>query len=103
MIRWFATRLIVRWNDQERRVMLVIDSLCRNGSQAYGVSIRKALLDEKENRAVGWIYNVIDRLEHRGLVSSRWVPGGPERGYRAKRISELTEVGKAFISKGPRA
>jgi PadR family transcriptional regulator len=56
------------------------------GREAYG----RAILKEVQHRlnrdvAAGAVYATLDRLEAKGLVSSRLGPGTPQRGGRPKR------------------
>ena len=56
------------------------------GKEAYG----RAILKEVQHRlhrdvAAGAVYATLDRLEAKGLVSSRLGPGTPVRGGRPKR------------------
>jgi PadR family transcriptional regulator, regulatory protein PadR len=56
------------------------------GKEAYG----RAILKEVQHRlrrevAAGAVYATLDRLEQKGLVSSRLAPGGASRGGRPRR------------------
>jgi PadR family transcriptional regulator, regulatory protein PadR len=56
------------------------------GKEAYG----RAILKEVQHRlgrdvAAGAVYSTLDRVEAKGLVSSRLGPGTPVRGGRPKR------------------
>jgi len=56
------------------------------GKEAYGRAILKEV-QHRLNREVmaGAVYATLDRLEAKGLVSSRLGPGTPVRGGRPKR------------------
>jgi PadR family transcriptional regulator len=56
------------------------------GREAYGRAILKEV-QQRLNRevAAGAVYATLDRLEAKGLVSSRLGPGTPVRGGRPKR------------------
>jgi PadR family transcriptional regulator PadR len=77
--------------DFEQIVLLAI---VRLGADAYGVSIRRTI-EETAGRAVtvGAIYTTLDRLEHKGFVSSRMAEPTSERGGRAKRFFKLEARG----------
>jgi DNA-binding PadR family transcriptional regulator len=64
------------------------------GREAYG----RAVLKEVEHRlgrdvAAGAVYATLDRLEAKGLASSRLGPGTPVRGGRPKRHYAITSDG----------
>lgn len=56
------------------------------GKEAYGRAILKEVRDRlNRDVAAGAVYATLDRLEDKGLVSSRLGPGTPVRGGRPKR------------------
>ena len=64
------------------------------GKEAYG----RAILKEVQHRlgrdvAAGAVYATLDRLEGKGLVSSRLGPGTPVRGGRPKRHYTISSDG----------
>jgi DNA-binding PadR family transcriptional regulator len=64
------------------------------GKEAYG----RAILKEVQHRldrdvAAGAVYATLDRLEVKGLASSRLGPGTPVRGGRPKRHYAITSDG----------
>jgi DNA-binding PadR family transcriptional regulator len=72
----------------------VLVSIVRLGSDAYG----RRVLAEVEARlsrevAAGAVYATLDRLEAKGLVTSRLAAGTPERGGRARRYYTLSAAG----------
>jgi PadR family transcriptional regulator, regulatory protein PadR len=80
----------------ELRVLLVINHLRGHG---YAVSIT----DEIERRAgksisLGAVYATVDRLEKKGLVSSKLGESTPERGGKPKRFYEVTAPGLLALS-----
>jgi DNA-binding PadR family transcriptional regulator len=66
----------------------------RLGPDAYGVSIKQEI-EQRTHRKVslGAIYPTLDRLEAKGLVSSRVGEPTAERGGRAKRHFEINAAG----------
>jgi DNA-binding PadR family transcriptional regulator len=75
----------------ELTVMLVLISL---GSDAYGVPISRELEKQSGREvSVGSVYAALERLEKKGLVSSRLGDPTPERGGRAKRFFQVTRQG----------
>ena len=77
---------------------LVLLALLRLEKDAYGVAIRREILD-RTGRSVtpGAIYPTLDRLEGRGLVTSRMGEPSAERGGRSRRYFAVTKEGLAEI------
>ncbi len=78
---------------------MVLLALIRLDDNAYGMTIRQTI-QERTRRpvAIGQVYSALDRLEHKGFLSSRL--GGPEpiRGGRAKKLFRLTPAGAAALT-----
>jgi PadR family transcriptional regulator, regulatory protein PadR len=75
----------------ELTVMLV---LIRLGENAYGLPIAQEIeLKSRREVSLGSIYATLDRLEAKGLVSSRLGEPTPERGGRAKKYFSVTAKG----------
>jgi DNA-binding PadR family transcriptional regulator len=74
--------------------LMVLLAVLRVGDDAYGVPIAREL-EETSSRDVllGSVYAALDRLEDKGLVSSRLGDPTPERGGRAKRYFKVTAKG----------
>lgn len=85
----------------ELMVMLV---LIRLGEDAYGVPIGRAI-EESSGRevALGSVYAALERLEHKGFVSSKIGDPTPERGGRAKRYFRVTNAGLRQVRRTRRA
>jgi PadR family transcriptional regulator PadR len=74
--------------------LLVLLALIRLGDEAYGVPISKAIEDSSGREvAIGSVYITLDRLERKGLVSSRLGEPTAERGGRAKTYFQITAAG----------
>jgi DNA-binding PadR family transcriptional regulator len=75
----------------EQTVLLAIAHL---DDQAYGVTIRREI-EARTGRAVsiGALYTALDRLERKGLASSRMSDPTPERGGRSRRYYMLRAAG----------
>jgi DNA-binding PadR family transcriptional regulator len=74
--------------------LLVLLALIRQGDEAYGVPIARAI-EQSTGRAVilASVYNTLERLEEKGLVRSTVGQPTPERGGRAKRYFSITAAG----------
>ncbi|HUH07754.1 MAG TPA: helix-turn-helix transcriptional regulator [Egibacteraceae bacterium] len=79
---------------------LILMALIRLGSDAYGVTIR-AEIESRTGRAIspGALYTALDRLETRGLVSSRLGDPTPERGGKRKRLYTVQPAGERAIAR----
>ena len=74
---------------------LVILGLLQLGDEAYGMTVRREI-EERARRKVslGAIYATLDRLEDKGLISSRLGSSDATRRGRAKRFFQVDEAGK---------
>ena len=79
---------------------LVLFAVLRLGDDAYGVTIR-AEIEARTGRDVssGAVYTTLERLEARGLLSSRFGEPTPERGGRRKRHYTVEPVGVRALSR----
>jgi PadR family transcriptional regulator PadR len=74
--------------------LMVLLAVARLGDDAYGVPISKELLNLAGREvALGSIYAALDRIEHKGFVTSSLGDPTPERGGRAKRYFRVTTSG----------
>ena len=74
--------------------LLVLLALIRLGDEAYGVPISEAIEDSSGKEvAMGSVYITLERLEQKGLVSSRLGEPTAERGGRAKTYFRITAKG----------
>jgi DNA-binding PadR family transcriptional regulator len=81
----------------------VLLAVMRLGDDAYGVPIADTI-EEASGRevAAGSIYITLDRLESKGLVTSRLGESTPERGGRAKTYFHVTGKGVQAVRAGQR-
>jgi len=79
---------------------VVLLAILRLGDNAYGVTIG-AEITACTNRepSAGALYTTLDRLEDKGLVTSRFGDPTPQRGGRAKRYFVLNSKGLAAITR----
>jgi len=74
--------------------LLVLLALIRLGDEAYGVPISEAIEESSGKEvAMGSVYITLERLEQKGLVSSRLGEPTAERGGRAKTYFRITAKG----------
>ncbi len=78
---------------------LVLTAILTLGDQAYGVSIHAKVsqLAKPRTAVPGAVYVTLDRLEDKGLISSRLADPTPERGGRAKRYYRLEAAGELAL------
>ena len=86
--------------DFEQLVMLAV---LRLDDEAYGTSIRDELKARAERDvSPGAIFTTLERLESRGLVTSRYGEPTAERGGRSKRFYKLTADGRRALARALR-
>ena len=79
---------------------LVMLAVLRLDDDAYGTSIREELkLRAERDVSPGAIFTTLERLESRGLVTSRYGEPTPERGGRRKRFYQLSPHGRRILSR----
>jgi len=79
----------------EHCVLLGIVHLENN---AYGVTIRKYLKTTIDRDvSLGALYSTIERMEKKGLITSKKGVATPERGGKAKRMVKITADGKQAL------
>jgi DNA-binding PadR family transcriptional regulator len=79
---------------------LVMLAVLRLDEDAYGTAIREELkLRAERDVSPGAIFTTLERLESRGLVSSRYGEPTAERGGRRKRFYRLSTDGRKALSR----
>ena len=74
--------------------LLVLLALLRQGEEAYGVPIARAIEHSTGKPVIlASVYNTLERLEEKGLIRSTIGHPTPERGGRAKRYFSMTNAG----------
>ena len=74
--------------------LMVMLAVLRLGSEAYGVPIANEIACRTGREMLqGSVYAVLERLESKGLVTSRLGEATSQRGGRAKRYFALTAEG----------
>ena len=83
---------------------IVLLAVLRLKGNAYGVSIRAEIAEcTSRECAAGALYTTLDRLEQKGLLTSRTGAPTPQRGGRAKRFYTVTAAGIAAVTRAQRA
>lgn len=83
---------------------LILLAILRLRDDAYGVSIRAELADRAgRNVAPGAMYTALERLESKGLITSRMSDPTPQRGGRAKRHVAVTAAGMKALTRAVHA
>jgi DNA-binding PadR family transcriptional regulator len=83
---------------------MILLALMHLGEEAYGMPISHEI-EERCGRevALGSVYAALDRLEDKGLVTSRLGDPTAERGGRAKRYFRVTDHGLREVRETQRA
>jgi PadR family transcriptional regulator len=83
---------------------LILLAILRLGDDAYGVTIR-AELATRADRPVspGALYTALQRLEAKGVITSRMGDPTPQRGGRAKRHVAVTGLGMQALRRSMQA
>ncbi len=81
----------------EQIVLLAVLGL---SDEAYGRAVLAAVQSTVSKRSVsaGAVYSTLDRLESKGLLSSRLDEGTPARGGRVRRFYQLTASGASALT-----
>lgn len=84
--------------------IMVLLALIRLGEDAYGVPISREI-EHCSGRgvALGSVYAALERMEDKGLVTSRVGEPTAERGGRAKRYFRVTGQGLRAVREAQRA
>lgn len=73
---------------------LLITAVATLGEAAYGVSIRAEIESTTGRKcSLGALYTTLDRLEEKGLITTRMSGATAERGGRSKRMVRVTPKG----------
>jgi PadR family transcriptional regulator PadR len=92
---------VVNLGEFEQLILLAI---LRLRDDAYGVTIRAELADRAGRHvAPGALYTALERLETKGLITSRMSDPTPQRGGRAKRHVALTAAGIEALTRALQA
>lgn len=78
---------------------LVLTAVLSLGDNAYGVTIHRKVeeLSAPKKVKLGAIYVTLDRMEDKGLLSSRLSDPTAERGGRAKRCYKVESGGETAL------
>lgn len=78
---------------------IILAAILSLGDEAYGVTVHEkaAELAEPKRVSPGAVYLTLDRLEDKGLISSRLSDPTPERGGRSKRYYRLEGLGERAL------
>ena len=78
-------------------------TVARLGDEAYGLAVRLDLAERTgRDYSVGAVYTTLQRLENKGLVSSRNTDPLPVRGGRSRREFKITADGQRALGEAQR-
>ena len=76
----------------------VLLTVSRLGNDAYGLAVRRDLAERTgRDYSVGAVYTTLQRLEDKGLLTSRATDPLPVRGGRSRRLFAITGAGARAI------
>ena|SRR5438067_3279495 len=77
---------------------LVLLAVLREGDEAYGVPVRRAIADRSgRDVSLAAVYKTLTRLEEKGFVTAHVGEPTPERGGRRKRYYTVTVAGRRAL------
>lgn len=81
--------------ELEEVVLLIVANLFDN---AYGIAVKKEV-EDKCNRSItiSTVHNVLQRLQEKGFLESRYSDPTPERGGKRKLLFRVTESGQSAL------
>lgn len=83
---------------------IVLLAIMRVGADAYGVTIHSEIKSKTgRNPAPGALYTTLDRLEEKGLLTSRLGEPTPQRGGRPKRYFQINAAGIEAVARAQRS
>jgi PadR family transcriptional regulator PadR len=78
--------------------LTVLLAVTRLGDEAYGLGVRRDVSARTgRDYSVGAMYTTLQRLEEKGLISSRTTDPVPTRGGRSRRQFRITTVGRRAL------
>jgi PadR family transcriptional regulator PadR len=78
----------------------VLSILLRHPRDAYGATLQDRIEEATgQDVSIGALYTTLDRLERKGLVTSRWGEPTAERGGRRKRYYEIDPSGREAVQR----
>ena len=81
----------------------ILLAVARLGDGAYGLAVRRDVSHRSgHDYSVGAVYTTLQRLETKGLVSSRTAGPLPVRGGRSRRHFKVTATGRRALSEAQR-
>jgi PadR family transcriptional regulator, regulatory protein PadR len=84
---------------------IILTAILSLRDEAYGVTIHAKAAELAKPRKIspGAVYVTLDRLEDKGLISSRLSDPTPERGGRSKRYYRLEALGERALEESAAA
>jgi PadR family transcriptional regulator, regulatory protein PadR len=84
--------------------LMVLLSVARLDDEAYGLMVRRDVSARaKHDYSVGAVYTTLQRLEAKGLLSSRTTDPLPVRGGRSRTHFKVTAAGHRALRQAERA
>jgi DNA-binding PadR family transcriptional regulator len=83
---------------------MVLLALLKLKDDAYSASIRQLLHDQVgRDVVIGALYSTLERLENKGMASSKFGEATPQRGGRPKKFFAVTSKGMQALKRAREA
>jgi PadR family transcriptional regulator PadR len=83
--------------------LTVLLTVARLADDAHGLAVRRDVSARtRHDYSVGAVYTTLQRLEDKGLVTSRWSEPLPVRGGRSRRHFSVTAAGQRALRNAER-
>jgi DNA-binding PadR family transcriptional regulator len=100
ILYYYVVQMAVTLGEFEQIVLLAV---LRLDDKAYAVAIRREIAARADRKPTpGALYTTLDRLEEKGLVTSRLGDPTPQRGGRAKRYFKVSAKGLNAVARAQR-
>ncbi len=82
--------------ELEEIILLIVANLFDN---AYGIAIKNEVEDKcQRSITISTVHNVLQRLQEKGFLESRYSDPTPERGGKRKLLFRVTRSGQTVLS-----
>lgn len=82
--------------ELEEIILLIVANLFDN---AYGIAIKNEVEDKcQRSITISTVHNVLQRLQEKGFLESRYSDPTPERGGKRKLLFRVTRSGQSVLS-----
>lgn len=95
--------LLDRWRARRDLEWSVLSAVWVLNGEGHGLALQAKLQQVGRRVSLGTLYVILDRLEDRGLLSSREADASAVRGGRPRRYVTITAAGRRALGDSPEA